>query len=61
MVFCKNVDEVEDWDSAVEYLLDNIALLKSDNYPISNAPDRDAMPQTTPEAIEVMEEGQTNI
>lgn len=56
-----NVDDVEDWESAVEYLLDNIDMLKKDNYPIQGAPDRDAMPQTTPEAIEVMEEGQTNI
>ena len=55
------VDEVDDWESAVQYLLANIDMLKSDNYPIANAPDRDAMPQTTPEAIDVMEEGQTNI
>lgn len=58
---CNNVYEVVDWETAIEYLLDNIDMLKEDNYPIPGAPDRDAMPQTTEESIEVMEEGQTNI
>ena len=55
------VDDVTDEDSAVEYILKNVKRLKTDNFPISNAPERKDMPQTTEKAIETMEEGQTNI
>lgn len=58
---CRQVDELENQDDVVAYILGNIHLLQGDNFPMSNAPERKDMPQTTDRAIEVMEEGQTNI
>lgn len=51
----------EDRDSAIDYIVGNALLLKSDNPPFANAPDREYMPQTNEKSIEIAEEGQTNI
>jgi len=51
-----------DRDSAIEYLMDNIARLQDENFPFSpKAPKREYMPQTDEKAIDIAEEGQTNI
>lgn len=56
-----NVGVCEDRDGAIDYILDNINQLRYDNPPFANAPDREYMPQTDEESIEIAKEGQTNI
>ena len=52
----------DDRDSAIEYLMDNIARLQDENFPFSpKAPKREYMPQTDEKALDIAEEGQTNI
>jgi len=51
----------KDRDSAIDYILDNVMLLKADNPPFANAPDREYMPQTNEKSVKIAEEGQTNI
>lgn len=58
---CKQVDKCKDKESVVKYILSNIVTLRSDNPPISQAPDRDFMPQTDKKSIEIAQKGQTNI
>lgn len=41
-----NVEMIEDESDAVDYIVDNIIEVKSNNHPISNAPSRGEMPQT---------------
>lgn len=41
-----NVEMLEDESDAVDYIVDNIIEVKSNNHPISNAPSRGEMPQT---------------
>lgn len=55
------VGVAEDRDSAIDYILDNIAQLKDENKPYGNAPAREYMPQTDEKSIKIAEEGQTNI
>lgn len=50
-----------DRDSAIDYILDNIQTLKYDNPPFANAPEREFMPQTDDETVDLAEKGQTNI
>ncbi len=57
-----DVGVCEDRDSAIEYIMDNIARLQDENFPFSpKAPKREYMPQTNEKAIDIAEEGQTNI
>lgn len=57
-----DVGVAEDRDSAIDYILDNIAQFKQDNPPFSaDAPEREFMPQTSEKSIKIAEEGQTNI
>lgn len=56
-----NVGVAEDRDSAIDYILNNIAQLQDENKPYGDAPAREYMPQTDAESIEIAEEGQTNI
>lgn len=51
----------EDRESAIEYITNNALTLKRDNFPPTNAPDREYMPQTDDKSIEVAKKGQTNI
>ena len=52
----------DDRDSAIAYIMDNIARLQEENFPFSpKAPKREYMPQTNEKAIDIAEEGQTNI
>lgn len=48
-------------DEVVEYIVANAMDLKNYAIPYGNAPERKDMPQTTDDAIEIAEEGQTNI
>ena len=50
-----------DRESAIDYILDNVMTLKADNPPFANAPEREYMPQTDEQSIEVAQEGQTDI
>lgn len=51
----------KDRESAIDYILDNIMDLKSDNPPFASAPEREYMPQTNEKSVEIAQEGQTNI
>ena len=48
-------------DEVVEYIVGNAMEMKQYAVPYGNAPARSSMPQTTDEAIDVAEQGQTNI
>lgn len=51
----------EDRESAIEYILGNVMLLKADNPPFASAPEREYMPQTNEKSVEIARSGQTNI
>lgn len=55
------VGVAKDRDSAIDYILDNIAQLQDENKPYGDAPAREYMPQTNEKSIKIAEEGQTNI
>jgi len=52
---------LEDEDAVIEYIVGNAMEMVATNKPYGDAPERKYMPQTTDEAIDVAEEGQTNI
>ena len=51
----------EDRNTAIDYLMGNIAEFVNNNFPFQGAPERQYMPQTDAKAIKVAKEGQTNI
>ena len=56
-----NHDVCDDRDTAIEYLTLNALQLKNENLPFAGAPEREYMPQTDPDSIDVAEQGQTDI
>ena len=57
----KSLVGLESDEEVVEYIVGNAMELKQDNPPYGDAPARDFMPQTTQDAIDMAEQGQTNI
>lgn len=56
-----DVGVAKDKEGVIDYIVNNAMLLKANNPPFANAPDREYMPQTDDKSIDVAEKGQTNI